>query len=1139
MPYTSARFMHRRPNIAAAFALVFASLVCCFGADLQPPTVTQVLPSPGTTNRSLATAEVFFDENVQGVAASDLLVNGLPAQDIEFFGAAHYLFHFDSPAPGLVQFTWAAAHGIRDAASNAFAGGSWVVTLDPSFGISKIVISEFMAANTRTTNDVDGDTSDWIELFNLGDVPVDLNGWFLTDTTNNLTKWRLPNYVFSANSYLLVWASNKDRTNVAAQLHANFKLDAGGEYLALIGPETNVVSEFAPTYPNQPDDVSYGRDPVDPTLIGFYTTPTPGKRNTTGGAGFFAPDVVFSTSSGTFVNPFTLTLSLKSPASNAVIRYVIGTNVPSTTSAIFTGPLTITNTMQVRARAFAPGLFPGDVHSEQYIRLHQNVLSFKSDLPIVVLHNNGGGAVPASADQFVMVQTFQPTNGFSSLTNIPNDRARGIFHRRGASTLDFPKSNFFLETRDEFDDDKDESFLGLPQDSDWVLYAPNIYDPPMIHNPVGYEISRQMGHYASRTRFVVVFLKDQSADGRSVNIDDYSGIYVLEEKVKVGADRVDIAELDAGDNVAPAITGGYLFSIDAASRNSPGETQFVAGSQSMNYVNPHFAEMITPQRTAQRNYLKGYFDAFGAALDGPNWTNPVTGYLPYIDADSWIDYHVTGVITRNIDATRYSTYLYKPRNGKIAFGPVWDLDRSQGGTDGRDFGPRVWNCGTSVNYFNYSWWGRILEEPNFWQRWIDRYQDLRRGTLTVSNVFRIVDTNANLVRLEQPRDAARWNTTFRTGLITNCNFTYNFGTGSFQGEINWMKTWWSNRLDFLDDQLLSPPTFNRSAGSVTNRTVLTLAGPAGATIYYTLNGTDPRGLHGVIASNALTYSGPITISNNVRVVARCRDLTHRNLTGGLNPPISSPWSGPVAATYYTQLPPLIMTEVMYHPEKPAAPDKTDADEFEFIELRNTAATPLNLVGFRFTNGIDFTFTATNPVTIISPGAFLVLVKNRTAFSSRYLSVTNIAGEYSGNLENGGERIYLEGPLGEPVAELRYDDLWYSETDGNGPSLVLVNDAVRPTDYSTSLVWRASSRLGGSPGQGDGLPRLNVRHHGASVVLSWPAAVGSSVLVSATNFSPPVLWQPFTGAATNGAGEMSVTSSATGDRRFFRLQNAGP
>ena len=169
-----------------------------------------------------------------------------------------------------------------------------------------------------------------------------------------------------------------------AQLHTNFKLNQGGGYLALVGPETNIVSEFAPGYPPQKDNVLFGRDPVEPSIVGFYPTPTPGKRNSTSGAGTFASDVVFSTNSGTFVNPFMLTLSLKTPTSNAVIRYTLGTNAPTTNSTRYTTPLMMSNTVQVRARVFVPGMFPGDVHSEQYIALHSNVLAFTSDLPLII-----------------------------------------------------------------------------------------------------------------------------------------------------------------------------------------------------------------------------------------------------------------------------------------------------------------------------------------------------------------------------------------------------------------------------------------------------------------------------------------------------------------------------------------------------------------------------------------------------------------------------------------------------------------------------------------------------------------------------------------------------------------------------------
>ena len=277
-----------------------------------------------------------------------------------------------------------------------------------------------------------------------------------------------------ANSYLLVWASGKDRTNSAAPLHTNFKLNNSGEYLALVGPGGKM--SFRNSRRN------FRRSRTTFRLEGIQSTQRPlvstrrqrrALRNPTGGAGSFAPDVVFSTNSGTFIHPFALTLSLKAPASNAVIRYVFGTSAPTTNSPLYMAPLIISNTVQVRARAFASGLFPGDIHSEQYIAIHSNLLAFTSDLPLMILHNNGGGAIPASADQFVMVQTFEPENGRSSLTNPPNDRARGIFHRRGSTTLNFAKSSFFLETRDDFGNDKDESLLGFPADSDWVLYAPD------------------------------------------------------------------------------------------------------------------------------------------------------------------------------------------------------------------------------------------------------------------------------------------------------------------------------------------------------------------------------------------------------------------------------------------------------------------------------------------------------------------------------------------------------------------------------------------------------------------------------------------------------------------------------------------
>jgi len=122
-----------------------------------------------------------------------------------------------------------------------------------------VQISEFMAVNERGLDDEDRDEEDWIEIHNAGAGPVSLEGWFLTDSPRDLTKWKFPAVTLEADAYLVVFASGKDRSNPAGPLHTNFKLGRTGEYLGLVHPDgVTVASEFAPGYPIQAPDVSYG-----------------------------------------------------------------------------------------------------------------------------------------------------------------------------------------------------------------------------------------------------------------------------------------------------------------------------------------------------------------------------------------------------------------------------------------------------------------------------------------------------------------------------------------------------------------------------------------------------------------------------------------------------------------------------------------------------------------------------------------------------------------------------------------------------------------------------------------------------------------------------------------------------------------
>lgn len=115
-----------------------------------------------------------------------------------------------------------------------------------------------MAINGSTLADEDGDFSDWIEVRNSGVGVVDLAGWTVTDDVAAPGKWGFPAISLAAGERLVVFASGKDRVVAGAPLHTNFQLSGGGEYLALVEPGGVVAVEFAPEYPEQYEDISYG-----------------------------------------------------------------------------------------------------------------------------------------------------------------------------------------------------------------------------------------------------------------------------------------------------------------------------------------------------------------------------------------------------------------------------------------------------------------------------------------------------------------------------------------------------------------------------------------------------------------------------------------------------------------------------------------------------------------------------------------------------------------------------------------------------------------------------------------------------------------------------------------------------------------
>src|SRR4051812_21877679 len=140
-----------------------------------------------------------------------------------------------------------------------FLLGSLLLLTPYARAASPVIISEFMANNAHTLSDENGDKSDCIEIYNGGTNTVNLLGWYLTDATNNLREWQFPSVNLAAKSFLVVFASGKDRRNPASPLHTNFKLNNDGEYLALVQPDgTTIATEFFPKFPLQVADISYG-----------------------------------------------------------------------------------------------------------------------------------------------------------------------------------------------------------------------------------------------------------------------------------------------------------------------------------------------------------------------------------------------------------------------------------------------------------------------------------------------------------------------------------------------------------------------------------------------------------------------------------------------------------------------------------------------------------------------------------------------------------------------------------------------------------------------------------------------------------------------------------------------------------------
>jgi hypothetical protein len=777
-------------------------------------------------------------------------------------------------------------------------------------------------------------------------------------------------------------------------------------------------------------------------VFSYFTIPTPGGVNLFGSKAIADPPF-FSQESGSYTESFSLTLLSSAP--DAEIHYTTDRTEPKKTSPIYTDPIPIDNSTVVRARAYVPDplIIPSPALSATYFILDSPLGDFSSNLPLAV--GSTFGAQVSTVDTQVSLEFIDTPahGGRTTLTDSPNFVGKAAIHIRGSSSQQFPKKQFRLKLEDDQGNQVAVPLLGLPKDADWHMYAP-YDDKTLMRDVISYRWSNLIGTYAPRSRYFELYLST-SSNGK-VRASDYLGVYVLLERIKRSKDRVDVEKLYRSYTQEPEITGGYILKKD---RPGPGDIGLITPhGQTLYFVSPDEGELkLAPE---QHRYITKFFSQMDSALYGVNFKNPDTGYKAWIDVPAFIDHHIMVELTKNIDGFRLSTFMFKDREGKLHMGPIWDYNLCLGNANYNDgWKPDGWYY-RLLGDGDYPFYPRLFQDPDFAARYRTRWIEIRKNFFHVDTLRGQIDETAQLLAEAEARDNKKWQT---LGVYVWPN---QFIGKTYPEEINWMKDWVSARVEWMDSQFLATPTFSQAGAQLPTGFQLTITGPPGAAVYYTQDSSDPRLPNGDMNSSALLYQGPIAINSNTRVRARAFQ--------------DAIWSARKDGSYLIGPQPVVITEIMYRPQDPPAGSLYTADDFEFIELKNTGSVPVSLKGYRFSAGITFDFTK-GTVDSLLPGAYLVVVRNRAAFESRYgTDSIQVAGEYTGDLSNNGESLTLLGSLDETVHKFTYLPAWYPDTaDGSGHSLTIVDPSAPRETWGAKESWRSSTAVGGSPGAGDNEP----------------------------------------------------------------------
>jgi len=411
---------------------------------------------------------------------------------------------------------------------------------------------------------------------------------------------------------------------------------------------------------------------------------------------------------------------------------------------------------------------------------------YQSHLPLVIIETSNQTIVdePSITVNMKIVNT-----GNTNLVCGPYEYDGNIaIEIRGNSSQEYPKKQYTIETRDEFGENLNVSLLGMPEENDWVLYAP-YSDKTLMRNVVAYQLGSQMFEYAPRTRFCEVVINGE-----------YLGIYVLTEKVKRDDNRVNINKLSDDEISGDKLTGGYIIVKDRTPDDYEGG--FLSSYPASNGFGELFYSYVYPTAgdivTEQEDYIEDVVGNFEDALKSNEFSDPNMGYRPHIDMQSFVNYYIIEELSKDIDAYRLSTYFYKDKEslgGALKMGPVWDFNIAFGNsfacgavyTNGSVLSMSD-SCGVQFPF----WWQRLPEDEFFMQNVVCNWNNYRQSFLSNQSIINTIDEQVAKLGPAVNRNFERW------PVLDQYVWPNPIIHNSYANEISFYKQWILDRMSYLD-----------------------------------------------------------------------------------------------------------------------------------------------------------------------------------------------------------------------------------------------------------------------------------------------------------------------------------------------------